>query len=352
MRSVNATFSSAIAEGSVKVAELYILELSDGSKYYYTSHSKNIIWDAGSNTYLSIVISRGPVQYSNNFESDTVQVIIGNISGDLVADVQANILDGCKVTIKRVLWDNSYAADLEIILFVGYADVEFDRTVLNLNCRPLEDSLNSKIPRHTFQEPCNNSLFDDTCTLVQSDHQYSGTATGGTALTLIDTTRGSVYKVDFDNGDGDNPVEVGDALSGDVGAGTGVCVQIVYLTATTGTIWYVEQVGVQYVNDEVLTGGGNTITVNGTPAEDTNLYIIGELEMTGGNNSGQRRPILSDGSNTITVLWPFPNVVANGDTYNLFPGCDKTAETCDLTFDNDENFRGFLYIPRVEETVM
>jgi len=224
LRTVNATFSTAIAEGSLKVAELFILELADGSVYRYTSHSKNITWDAGSNTYTAIVISRGPIQFTNSFESDSVEVRIGNISGDLYAEVQANVLDACKITIKRILWDDTYAVDKEIIVFIGFADIEFDRSVLILQCRPLEDSLNVKLPRHTYQEPCNNSLFDTTCSLIRTTHKYEGTATGGTSITLIDTDRGSVYKVAFDGGDSSNAIEIGDTITGGVGAGTGVVV--------------------------------------------------------------------------------------------------------------------------------
>ena len=352
MRLVNATFSTAIAEGSLKVTELFILELADGTVYRYTPHSKDIVWDAGSNTYSSITIGRKPIQFTSSFESDTTQIVMGNISGDLYDKVQNNILDSCKVTIKRILWDDTYASDKEMIIFVGYADIEFDRSLLILNCRPLEDTLNIKIPKHTYQEPCNNTLFDDSCTLVRAIHVYAGVATGGSFTTLIDTTRGSVYKVDFDGGDEGNPIIIGDTVTGGGGGGTGVVVQIVYLTASTGTIWYVEQLGAQFVDDEVLSSGGDSVTVNGTPAVDTLLYIQGELEMTSGDNSGGRRPVLSDGSNTITLIWPFANVVANGDTYNVYPGCDKKAATCDLTFDNDENIIAFLYVPKIEETLM
>jgi len=352
LREVNASFESAIIEGSLKVAELFILELADGTVYHYTSHSKDIIWDADSNIYSSIVIGRSPIQYTSSFESDTVQIMIGNISGDLYGKVQVNVLEACKVTIKRILWDNNYASDKEIVIFVGYADIEFDRSFLVLNCRPLEDSLNVRLPRHTYQEPCNNSLFDVNCSLIRTEHKYSGTATGGSNITLMDANRGSVYKVAFDGGDETDPIEVGDTITGGVGAGTGMVIQITYQTSSTGILWYADQVGVQFVDDEVLSSGGDSVTVDGTPAVDTDIYIQGELEMTGGNNSGCRRPILSDESNTLTIMWPFPNVVVNGDTYNLYPGCDKKAITCDEVFNNDENFRGFLYVPKVEETVM
>ncbi len=78
---------------------------------------------------------------------------------------------------------------------------------------------------------------------------------------------GKIYKVAFDAGDSSNPVEKGDALTGDdTTPGAAICCKIVYSAAATGTIWYSECTH-QFVDDEVITGGGNTVTVNGTPEE-------------------------------------------------------------------------------------
>jgi uncharacterized phage protein (TIGR02218 family) len=37
---------------------------------------------------------------------------------------------------------------------------------------------------------------------------------------------------------------------------------------------------------------------------------------------------------------------ANGDTFNIYPGCDKKQATCSTKFANLTHFRGFPYIPR------
>jgi hypothetical protein len=36
----------------------------------------------------------------------------------------------------------------------------------------------------------------------------------------------------------------------------------------------------------------------------------------------------------------------------VYPGCDGTPEVCEGVFDNPENFEGYLYIPKVEQTVL
>ncbi len=352
MLELDAAFDTAIAEGTVKVAELYEITLSDGSTFRYTSHNEDITWGASDEVWTAIPITRGPISTKISLEADAVVLSLANISGDLFDEVQKNVLDSAQVTIKRILWNETYAAGMEATVFVGTADVEFDRQILVLRCKSILDSLNIQVPKHIYQEPCNNQHYGTTCTLTRTDFAYAGTATGGTDTTLIDTTRGTVYKVAFDGGDEDNPVEIGDALVGDDGTpGDGVCVNITYVTAATGFIWYVENTH-QFVDDEVITGGGNTVTVNGTPAADTEFYEQGELEITSGANSGQRRPILKDSVNTATVIWPFTDAIVNGVTYNMYPGCDKRSTTCTNKFDNDINFRGFIYIPKVEETIM
>jgi SPP1 family predicted phage head-tail adaptor len=76
---------------------------------------------------------------------------------------------------------------------------------------------------------------------------------------------GPVWKVAFDGADSSNPIEKGDALTGnDTTPGDALCSKIRYDSAAAGTIWYTEMTH-QFVNNEVITGGGNTVTVNGTP---------------------------------------------------------------------------------------
>ena len=146
MRIVSEVFSEAIEEQNLKLAELFIFELASGVIYRYTSHDTDITWDAASNTYISTTIARSLLEYNNNFESDSVRVFMGNIEGDFYTEVQNNALESVKVTIKRILWNQTYAADMEITLFSGFADIDFDRQVLTFTCRPVADTLNLQIP--------------------------------------------------------------------------------------------------------------------------------------------------------------------------------------------------------------
>jgi hypothetical protein len=589
MREVNATFEAALAENSLKIAELFVLTLQNGDIYYFTSHSKNITWDVGGNIYVSLPIMRSEIRYSNNLESDEVDIVIANITTDFYDQISNNLLDGIQITIKRILWNSTYSADGEITLFTGIGEVTFNRQVVTLTCRPDYDRLNIKVPRHNFQEPCCHVLFDVGCGLTQSSYIYTGTATGGSKTTLEDSGRASIYRVDFDNGDSDNPLAAGDTLSisgknnfgldsdcvalwkleedalitdsigsnyfsnvgtptselvdykegdgcasfdgssalkivdGDLdtdfplkngdtnkkisvscwvkfntlpvgggtdfiiskwsslpssrsfciniyetggsvhfrmslgynsgsssdgypdlsfavqtgvwyhvgatyqdsdqaykmrvwddtsqvthdisgtashainvenaefslgrmyngyylyglldevavfkdvltldeidairngsylkGLGTLTVVGIQYTTTSTGTIWFEGGSG-EILDNSIMSSGGNSVQVNGELASEDYYYYQGELKITGGDNNGQRRMILNLEDGIVTVAWPFTYDVELGDTYELYPGCDKKPETCKDKFNNLANFKGFPYIPKVEETIM
>jgi len=352
--SVSASYSAAIANRKVRMAEIVDVLLASGENYRYTNHPKDITWNAAGDTYSSVLAGeyRGPISFNTDGAFDECEINIGIISGALRDKIKKNILEAAQITIRLIRWDAAWAADEEIILFVGVPDVSFNSKSLRLRLVSQLDSLNILVPRDSYQSGCNRYPFDDVCGLPRADYAYAGSAVSGSATTLVDTTAGTLYSAAFDGGDSADPIEIGDALVGGHGTpGAGVCINIVYLTASTGTIWYAE-CSHQFVDNEVITGGGNTVTVNGAPAEDTAYYEMGELEMLTGDNAGESRPILSSSGSTRTVLWPFPNAVAAADTYKIYPGCDGRAATCLARFNNLLPWRAFPFVPLFEEIIM
>ncbi len=74
--------------------------------------------------------------------------------------------------------------------------------------------------------------------------------------------------------------------------------------------------------------------------------------MLTGDNAGECRPVLLDSGSTRTVLWPFISAIENGDTYNIWPGCDGRAQTtCKNKFNNSTQLRGFMFVPLTEEVI-
>jgi len=199
VRTVSAAFQAAIANNTVKICELYILEMAHGATYRYTTHSKDIPWDAGGNIYTAIPMQRGDVVFTTNFEAAQIELALTNISTAISADVDNNILERAVLTIKRIRWDAGYAAD---------------RMILNLTLKSKFANLNVQIPKFVYEESCNYNLFDVMCGLTRADYAYAGTATNGSRTTVTDSARGVVYKVAFDGGDSGNPIEIGDTISG------------------------------------------------------------------------------------------------------------------------------------------
>ncbi len=69
-----------------------------------------------------------------------------------------------------------------------------------------------------------------------------------------------------------------------------------------------------------------------------------------GANAGVGRTIkqYSNAGGTILTIQPWPSAVSPGDTFTVYPGCDKTKATCNSKFSNLIHFRGYPYIPAPE----
>jgi uncharacterized phage protein (TIGR02218 family) len=74
-------------------------------------------------------------------------------------------------------------------------------------------------------------------------------------------------------------------------------------------------------------------------------YISGTLTMTSGVASGEARSIVNSDAGGLTLADPLSAVPSAGDTFTGFQGCDKTINTCNVTYSNIINFRGFPFIP-------
>jgi hypothetical protein len=352
MRTVSAAYESAIAAGGVRLCEIYELELATGVKYRYTDHDADITWDAAGNTYTAIPLKRGPIRFVTDGQYNEMEITLGILDVAVMSRIQTNILEASKITHKRIRWDASYAADEEITLGIWAPDVNFDRARLALRLVSFLDTLNMKVPSRNYQEPCNNLLFDPTCGLTRSNYNYAGTIDTGDRISFSDFTAGTIYKANFGNGDDSNPIAIGETITGQTNSYTAVVCNIVYLTATTGTIWWCEISNpANFNNGEYVDAAGDQVQIAQIPAEDTTLYEQGELEILTGNNAGERRPILSCSGSLRTVLWPFPVDLEANDTYNIYPGCDLTGATCTARFNNAVNWDGYVYVPPVEEVL-
>lgn len=82
-------------------------------------------------------------------------------------------------------------------------------------------------------------------------------------------------------------------------------------------------------------------------------FNLGVLTMTSGAASGQSSNVQSykHTSGAIVLLNPFSVAPAAGDTFSIYPGCDRQQATCSGKFSNLAHFAGVPYMP-VPETIV
>lgn len=88
-----------------------------------------------------------------------------------------------------------------------------------------------------------------------------------------------------------------------------------------------------------------------TEADD--YYAGGVVTFTSGDNNGRSMDVkkYTNSTGEIELFEPLPDAIAVSDTYSIKRGCDKTFSTCDTTFSNGANFRGFPHIPGLSDLV-
>jgi len=87
-------------------------------------------------------------------------------------------------------------------------------------------------------------------------------------------------------------------------------------------------------------------SVFGSGNHSLGYFELGELKMTSGNSNGISKPIRTHNDGHIILYETFKLGISVGDTFEVYPGCDKSGTTCDNKFNNYANFLGFEYIPR------
>lgn len=97
-----------------------------------------------------------------------------------------------------------------------------------------------------------------------------------------------------------------------------------------------------------LAGAGSTsIQINWASAT-ADTYDLGTVTMESGANVGQKRTIRRSDGSSLLLVTPFEYPVAENDAFKAYPGCDLQYDTCLNKFSNQDNFRGFPYVPTPE----
>lgn len=93
--------------------------------------------------------------------------------------------------------------------------------------------------------------------------------------------------------------------------------------------------------------GGDRLTINWSSAT-ADYYDLGTITVESGANIGASRTIRKSNGSSLVLVTPFEYDFAVGDIFKAYPGCDLSRQTCKNKFNNEDNFRGFPYVPTPE----
>jgi uncharacterized phage protein (TIGR02218 family) len=95
----------------------------------------------------------------------------------------------------------------------------------------------------------------------------------------------------------------------------------------------------------IVAAGSTASSIVANAAFDA-LNSIGWIIFNNGALAGQTRQVKSVGGATAALAVAFPQAPAVGDSFYAVKGCDKTRDTCRVTFNNLVNFGGYPDIPQ------
>lgn len=293
MKTISAPLQALFDTRKFQYCGLYQVDLVTGGSLYYCSGDVDIFWSAqtyscGGTTgpFLERDGNKAKMHQKIGVEVDTLtfDIIPGaaTVQGQpFLTACRQGAFDGADVTYSGAYWpQQAYANPITptgiVVKFAGrVAEVDFSRSLVSFTVNSHLELLNQNMPRNLWQSGCVNTLYDASCTLLQSSFQTSGTVSSGSTASSI----------------------------------------------------------------------------NATLAQATGYFDLGILTFTSGANNGVSRTVktYTNGSpSTASLIAPFPNVPVPGDTFHIYPGCDKAQATCANKFNNLVNFRGFPFVPTME----
>lgn len=112
------------------------------------------------------------------------------------------------------------------------------------------------------------------------------------------------------------------------------------------------------VDQTVLKVDGVAVTASKTQvlfanAQVSGYFTQGKIIFSSGSANGLSRSIKAHAQGATLTMWPpLPTAPSPGDTFSVFPGCDKsTGPNGCPKFNNLPNFRGFPQVPVAETSV-
>lgn len=97
-----------------------------------------------------------------------------------------------------------------------------------------------------------------------------------------------------------------------------------------------------------VASGSTRQVLNCALANAAGYFDIGEVVMTSGQNQGVIRTVKTYTPGVVALAYPLPKSVAEGDSFTIYPGCDRRMTTCADKFGNKPRFRATPFVPAPE----
>lgn len=295
MRSASAGLLAFLASNNIgNRTDLYTLTLLDGTVYRWTSWENDLA--VSGNTYLAAIagaapiVQRGAVQQTAGLQVDTLDVtLLGqgfSISGvPLGLKAAQGFFDGARLQVDHLIMQSP--GDTSLLPVSSF----FEGRVSTATPRGVNVELRVKSEIETLNVLLPKFLMQPAC---------------GNAV-----------------------------YDANCGLNRGTFTKSVTATGTPTTL--------------IVTCSSATFS---TAEKVASYFNLGVLKFTSGANSGLRQCVAayseSAGVATFTLQLPFRYAPSAGDTFTVYPGCDRTKNTCLNKFNNLPQHRGFSHVPKTE----
>lgn len=101
-----------------------------------------------------------------------------------------------------------------------------------------------------------------------------------------------------------------------------------------------------YSNNVTLTAQSDGVTLACNHGQIANYYLPGYVQILEGENIGDVRPVLSNGTSDVTVRIPFGYTIPSGTQVKLQKLCAKNPDACQNVFNNYDRYGGYPHVPK------
>lgn len=341
---LSATLTGLINAELGHLCTLWDIVRRDGQQYHFTDHDVDIVFN-GDTYKCGVGYDRTAIEDKSDFSSDSLDVS-GVLSTTDISreDIRGGLFDGAEVWIRVIDYTNPQPAHSMVRRRGWFGEVKQNNLgQFNTELRGLSDAL-SEMYADTYTPGCPVDLGSPRCGVALFPANWNDETTYRTNALITIPSLGFIFRATtagVSNANSDhNPSLFNVALGATVTDGTVVWTRIEnwqrIVTVSTSP-------APDRRNFTMIIDSPNLVS-------DPRYYDGGLVRFETGDNAGILREIKSanldsGGEVSLSLYLRMPFNVSAGDTFTIWPGCDKSPGTCQSRFSNIFNFQGFPYVP-------